>query len=165
MASFQVERRRAFEDAQREADTMFAQYQLSQLSRRATCSGPRVAVLAEIAGASGAALGLWLAEPNNRRSCSSPRSDPSMGGRRRGPIPPARFDGLARLAPGLSPAAGRASRSGRAATSARAGGRTPIGFVASGRALAWLDPGHPYLKVTGARRDVPRRAAAEHARS
>lgn len=61
----EVERRRVFEDAQREADAVFAQYQLSQL----LAAGGRVdeiaaAVLAEVARASGAAgAALWLAGP------------------------------------------------------------------------------------------------------
>jgi signal transduction histidine kinase len=61
----EAERRRVFEDAQREADAVFAQYQLSQL----LAAGGRVdeiaaAVLAEVARASGAAgAALWLAGP------------------------------------------------------------------------------------------------------
>jgi signal transduction histidine kinase len=61
------ERRRVFEDAQHEADAVFAQYQLSQL----LAAGGRVdelaaAVLAEVARASGAAgAALWLADPGN----------------------------------------------------------------------------------------------------
>ena len=61
----EIERRRVFEDAQREADAVFAQYQLSQL----LAAGGRVdeiaaAVLAEVARASGAAgAALWLADP------------------------------------------------------------------------------------------------------
>lgn len=63
----EAERRRVFEDAQREADAVFAQYQLSQL----LAAGGRVnelaaAVLAEVARASGAAgAALWLADPGN----------------------------------------------------------------------------------------------------
>ncbi len=66
IAILEAERRRIFEDAQREADTMFAEYQLSQLM----ASGDALedvarAVLAEIARASGAAAAaLWLASPN-----------------------------------------------------------------------------------------------------
>lgn len=66
IATLEAERRRIFEDAQREADTMFAEYQLSQLM----ASGDALedlarAVLAEIARASGAAAAaLWLAEPS-----------------------------------------------------------------------------------------------------
>ena len=58
----EMERRRVFEDAQREADAVFAQYQLSQL----LAAGGRVdeiaaAVLAEVARAAGAAgAALWL---------------------------------------------------------------------------------------------------------
>ena len=61
----ETERRRVFEDAQREADAVFAQYQLSQL----LAAGGRVdeiaaAVLAEVARAAGAAgAALWLANP------------------------------------------------------------------------------------------------------
>jgi len=61
----EVERRRVFEDAQREADAVFAQYQLSQL----LAAGGRLdeiaaAVLAEVARAAGAAgAALWLASP------------------------------------------------------------------------------------------------------
>jgi signal transduction histidine kinase len=61
----EAERRRVFEDAQREADAVFAQYQLSQL----LAAGGRVdeiaaAVLAEVARAAGAAgAALWLASP------------------------------------------------------------------------------------------------------
>ncbi len=62
----EAERRRTFEDSQREADTMFAQYQLSQL----LASGDPLpllaeAVLAELsrsAGSAGAAL--WLSDPD-----------------------------------------------------------------------------------------------------
>jgi hypothetical protein len=62
----EAERRRVFEDAQREADAVFAQYQLSQL----LAAGGRVdeiaaAVLAEVARAAGAAgAALWLASPS-----------------------------------------------------------------------------------------------------
>jgi PAS domain-containing protein len=61
----ETERRRVFDDAQREADTMFAQYQLSQL----LASGDALedlarAVLVEIARTSRAGgAALWLAEP------------------------------------------------------------------------------------------------------
>jgi signal transduction histidine kinase len=61
----EVERRRVLEEAQREADAMFAQYQLSQL----LASGDELeklgaAVLAEIVRASGASAAvLWLAAP------------------------------------------------------------------------------------------------------
>ena len=68
VASLEDERRRAFDEAQREADAMFAQYQLSQL----LASGDNLeklapAVLAEIARTSGAgAAALWLADPTRR---------------------------------------------------------------------------------------------------
>jgi hypothetical protein len=64
IAQLETERRRAFEDAQREADALFAQYQLSQL----VASGGSVAQLGaavllelvRLAGAAGAALFLQL---------------------------------------------------------------------------------------------------------
>jgi PAS domain S-box-containing protein len=65
IASLEHEVRRAFEDAQREADAMFAQYQLSQL----LASGGRPndlanVVLSELVRVCGAAAGsLWLREP------------------------------------------------------------------------------------------------------
>ena len=65
VASLEAELRRTVEDAQREADAMFAQYQLSQL----LASGGRPAdlarsVLAEIVRLCGGAAGaLWLREP------------------------------------------------------------------------------------------------------
>jgi GAF domain-containing protein len=68
VTSLEDERRRAFDEAQREADAMFAQYQLSQL----LASGDDLeklapAVLAEIARTSGAeAAALWLAAPARR---------------------------------------------------------------------------------------------------
>ena len=68
IASLEHELRRAFEDAQREADAMFAQYQLSQL----LASGGRrsdlaMAVVAEIVRLCGATAGaLWLGEPGGR---------------------------------------------------------------------------------------------------
>jgi signal transduction histidine kinase len=68
VASLEDERRRTFDEAQREADAMFAQYQLSQL----LASGDDLAklapaVLEEIARTSGAAdAALWLAAPGRR---------------------------------------------------------------------------------------------------
>ncbi len=68
VAGLEDERRRTFDEAQREADAMFAQYQLSQL----LASGDDLAklapaVLAEIARTSGAGeAGLWLAVPGRR---------------------------------------------------------------------------------------------------
>jgi len=66
--SLEREVRRAFEEAQREADAMFAQYQLSQLlasgGRRAELA---IIVVAELVRLCGAAAGaLWLREPGAR---------------------------------------------------------------------------------------------------
>ncbi len=64
----EAERRRVFEDAQREADAMFAQYQLSQLlAAGGSVDEIAAAVLAEVARACGAAgAALWLAGPGSR---------------------------------------------------------------------------------------------------
>lgn len=61
----EAERRRVFEDAQREADAVFAQYQLSQLlAAGGSVDDMAAAVLAEVARAVGAhAAALWLARP------------------------------------------------------------------------------------------------------
>lgn len=66
LALLERERQRVFEDAQREADTMFAQYQLSQLMASGEALEPLAGgVLAEIARATGAATAaLWLTEPS-----------------------------------------------------------------------------------------------------
>jgi PAS domain S-box-containing protein len=68
IAALERELRRAFEEAQREADAMFAQYQLSQLlasgGRRADLA---MIVVAEIVRLCGAAAGaLWLREPGGQ---------------------------------------------------------------------------------------------------
>ncbi len=64
----EAERRRIFEDAQREADAVFSQYQLSQLlAAGGTVDELAAAVLAEVARASGASgAALWLAAPGSR---------------------------------------------------------------------------------------------------
>jgi signal transduction histidine kinase len=65
VVALEAERRRVFEDAQREADAVFAQYQLSQLlAAGGSVDEIATAVLAEVARASGAAgAALWLAGP------------------------------------------------------------------------------------------------------
>jgi PAS domain S-box-containing protein len=69
IASLEQEVRRAFEDAQREADAMFAQYQLSQLLASGGRPGDLAnVVLAEIVRLCGAAAGaLWLRDPGARQ--------------------------------------------------------------------------------------------------
>jgi signal transduction histidine kinase len=64
----EADRRRVFEDAQREADAVFAQYQLSQLlAAGGSVDEIAAAVLAEVARASGAAgAALWLASPGSQ---------------------------------------------------------------------------------------------------
>ena len=64
----EAERRRVFEDAQREADAVYAQYQLSQLlAAGGSVDEIAAAVLAEVARASGASgAALWLASPGSR---------------------------------------------------------------------------------------------------
>jgi PAS domain S-box-containing protein len=65
IAVLEREVRRAFEDAQREADAMFAQYQLSQLlasgGRRADLATIVVAEIVRLCGATAGAL--WLSDP------------------------------------------------------------------------------------------------------
>jgi len=65
ISELEEERRRVFEDAQREADAVFAQYQLSQLlAAGGSVDDMASAVLAEVARAVGAgAAALWLARP------------------------------------------------------------------------------------------------------
>ncbi len=65
IGELEEERRRIFEDAQREADAVFAQYQLSQLlAAGGSVQEIAAAVLAEVARAVGAATAaLWLARP------------------------------------------------------------------------------------------------------
>ena len=80
VANLEVERRRAFDESQREADAMFAQYQLSQL----LASGDDLAklapaVLAEVARTSGAAgAALWLAAPARRTLHRVAALDPAI---------------------------------------------------------------------------------------
>ena len=165
IAAFEDERRQVFEDAQREADTMFAQYQLSQL----LASGDVLedlasAVLAEVARASDAEVaGLWLAEPNE-----SPLSLVAAVGAVDGaddagaPGLPARFEGFATAstwaaAGGWSGIALEESRD----LGARGVERTPIGFVAVRPAAGMeLDPGHVrYLSLVRRELGVTFRAA------
>jgi len=63
------ERRRSFEEAQREADALFAQYQLSQLiASGGSLSELAAAILAELVRLAGAAAGsLWLGAPSGDR--------------------------------------------------------------------------------------------------
>jgi len=86
IALLEQERLQVFEDAQREADTMFAQYQLSQLLASGDALEPlAAAVLAEIARATGAATSvLWLAPPTAGplrlvAIAGSPQADPPPG--------------------------------------------------------------------------------------
>jgi PAS domain S-box-containing protein len=68
VAGLEQELRRAFEEAQREADAMFAQYQLSQLlasgGGRADLANSVVAEIVRLCGAGAGAL--WLREPGAR---------------------------------------------------------------------------------------------------
>ena len=63
ITSLEHELLRAFEDAQREADAMFAQYQLSQLlasgGRRSDLAMAVVAEIVRLCGATAGALWLW----------------------------------------------------------------------------------------------------------
>ena len=110
----ETERRRVFEDAQREADAVFAQYQLSQL----LAAGGRVdeiaaAVLAEVARAAGAGgAALWLGEPGEPLARAR-RHVPGRSGR----------PGRARLGRRAAPLRGRRRR--------RRGGRRPAAGAGS----------------------------------
>ena len=101
VASLEDERRRAFDEAQREADAMFAQYQLSQL----LASGDNLeklapAVLAEIARTSGAGTAaLWLAAAPPDRGPRGDGGRRARRARRRHPLrrrPPGAVHGLER---------------------------------------------------------------------
>ena len=63
------ERRRSFDEAQREADSIFAQYQLSQLmASGGSLAGLAKSVLAELVRLAGAEAGtLWLGAPDGDR--------------------------------------------------------------------------------------------------
>ena len=63
------ERRRSFDEAQREADALFAQYQLSQLiASGGSLADLAAAVLSELVRLAGAAAGaLWLGAPDGDR--------------------------------------------------------------------------------------------------
>jgi signal transduction histidine kinase len=67
--ALEVERRRSFDEAQREADALFAQYQLSQLiASGGTLAELAQAVLAELVRLARAAAGaLWLGAPDGAR--------------------------------------------------------------------------------------------------
>ncbi|HEY6057698.1 MAG TPA: PAS domain-containing sensor histidine kinase, partial [Candidatus Limnocylindrales bacterium] len=96
LAALESEQRQIFDDAQRQADVMFAQYQLSQL----LASGDSLpamaeAVLAELARTSAAtAAALWLAEPGRATlELVATTGDPDSrdGGRRTRQAVPPRF--------------------------------------------------------------------------
>jgi signal transduction histidine kinase len=84
IAQLENERRRAFEDAQREADALFAQYQLSQL----VASGGTVAQLGaavvlelvRLSGAAGAALYLQPASDSGLERIAAAGLSPTVGG-------------------------------------------------------------------------------------
>ena len=127
------ERRRIFEDAQRQADSVFAQYQLSQLVALGGDLGVMAAsVIGELVRVSDAVAGaLWLSSPRDRvlRLCATepdagsyPDAAPRARGRSR-PWPT--------RTPGSARAAGTASRSTSGARSATTspGSRT-VGFIA-----------------------------------
>ncbi|HEU0237024.1 MAG TPA: PAS domain-containing sensor histidine kinase [Candidatus Limnocylindrales bacterium] len=90
VAALEAETRRAFEDAQREADTLFAQYQLSQLlASGGTPAALGDAVAVELARLAGAVAGaIWLGDmgrPGLALVAASGSFDAP---------PPARFDGV-----------------------------------------------------------------------
>ena len=90
VAALEAETRRAFEDAQREADTLFAQYQLSQLlASGGTPAALGDAVAVELARLAGAVAGaIWLGDAGRPGlalvASSGPFDEP----------PPAQLDGV-----------------------------------------------------------------------
>lgn len=83
IAALEEERRRAFEDAQREADGLFAQYQLSQLLASGgtldELAGAVTLELLRLADAGGGAL--WLGAPDgDRLVLAASAGDPPPGG-------------------------------------------------------------------------------------
>jgi PAS domain-containing protein len=150
VATLEDERRRAFDEAQREADAMFAQYQLSQL----LASGDNLeklapAVLAEIARTSGAgAAALWLADRTRRTfhliASVEPGDEPTASGSDGGTELPIAFAD--------SGTAGRwAARAGwfgvpleeSRALGVGGAGRVALGYLAIRPARGGtLDPGH-----------------------
>lgn len=82
--ALELERRRSFEEAQREADALFAQYQLSQLiASGGSLADLAAAVLAELVRLAGAAAGtLWLGAPEGDRiDCVAKVGSATTGGR------------------------------------------------------------------------------------
>jgi PAS domain S-box-containing protein len=78
------ERRRSFDEAQREADALFAQYQLSQLiASGGSLANLAAAVLSELVRLAGAAAGaLWLGAPDgDRLDCVAAVGSATTGGR------------------------------------------------------------------------------------
>jgi signal transduction histidine kinase len=94
ITTLEAETRRAFEEAQREADTLFAQYQLSQLL--ASGGSPAqlgAAVVVELVRLAGAAAGaIWLGEAG-RPDLGRIAVSGSFGGGA-GAAPPERFPGV-----------------------------------------------------------------------
>ena len=92
VAQLEGERRRAFEDAQHEADALFAQYQLSQLvASGGTVAELGAAVLLELvrlSGAAGAALYLQPAPASGLDRIAMEGDPPTTGD------PPKRLDGI-----------------------------------------------------------------------
>jgi len=141
IAELEAERRRVFDEAQREADTMFAQYQLSQLLASGDPLEPLAdAVLAEIGRATGAgAAALWLASP-----AGGPVEIVATAGVDRGADLPARLPDAAAVAAWARARGwfGVALEESRGAAG-RGVAREAIGFVAVAPAPGTaLDPAH-----------------------
>jgi signal transduction histidine kinase len=142
----ELERRRVFADAQREADDVFAQYQLSQLlAAGGTVAEISTAVISEVARAVGAgAAALWLARPGSGTVELVAQYPGDRDGRTDPPIPVV----FATLA-AAEAWAGAAGWSGITLPEGRSvgGGAAPaepadgVGYLAV-RADGPLDPGH-----------------------
>jgi signal transduction histidine kinase len=143
VAELETERQRVFVDAQREADAVFAQYQLSQLlAAGGTVGEIATAVTAEVARAVGAAdAALWLAQPGTV-AVELVAAYPGAAG-----LPDARVPASFATLVAAESWATASGWSGMALPEGRTVGPTPtgpatgVGFLAI-RADGPLDPGH-----------------------
>lgn len=143
VAELEAERRRVFVDAQREADAVFAQYQLSQLlAAGGAVAEIATAVTAEVARAVGAAdAALWLAQPG-AATVELVAAYPGAAGLQDAGIP-ASFATLLAAASWAQASGwnGMALPEGRTVGPTPAGPAAGVGFLAI-RADGPLDPGH-----------------------
>jgi signal transduction histidine kinase len=144
VAELEMERQRVFVDAQREADAVFAQYQLSQLlAAGGTVAEIATAVTAEVARAVGAAAAaLWLAQPG-RAIVELMAAYPGRADGQPDASVPASFPTLVSASTWAQASgwSGMALPERRTVGASPAGPATGVGFLAV-RADEPLDPGH-----------------------